>query len=80
MKKYGITIPSNPDEYSSGHSAKRALVLFTASIIICWVAMELVELAAITIPISGVVIIHALAFAVLVFVYRTLQLRAQRRK
>jgi hypothetical protein len=77
MKQQGISIPTNPDDYSSGHSVKRALVLLTGAIAICWVAMELVELAAITIPLLGLVAIHALAFVGLVWIYRYLQLRAQ---
>lgn len=77
MKKQGISIPANPDDYSSGHSVKRALVLLTGAIVICWVAMELVELAAITIPLLGLVAIHTLAFVGLVWTYRWLQLKSQ---
>jgi hypothetical protein len=77
MKRQGITIPTNPDDYSSGHSVKRALTLLTGAIILCWVAMELVDLIGFTIPLLGLVAIHALAFIVLVWIYRYFQLRAQ---
>ena len=77
MKKKGIIIPTNPDDYSSGHSVKRALALLIVSIVICWAAMELVKLAAITIPIPILVVIHVLSFVCLLLLYRWLQLRAQ---
>ncbi|MFW9964773.1 MAG: hypothetical protein ACFFCX_14490 [Candidatus Sifarchaeia archaeon] len=77
MNKYRITIPTNPDDYSSGHSVKRALALLIASILICTVASELVKLAAITVSFPILVFIHALAATVMLSIYRWFQLRAQ---
>lgn len=79
LKRHELTIPTNPDDYSSGHSVKRALVLLIVSIAICAVAMELVKMAAITIPLVVLVVIHALYIGAVVLFYRRLQLRAQTR-
>jgi len=79
LQIYEIKIHSNPDEYSSGHSVKRALILLTVAIAICAVAMELVKMASITIPLPITLAIHAVAFVVLFLVYRWFQLQAQKR-
>ncbi|MHA3963260.1 MAG: hypothetical protein AM325_006940 [Candidatus Thorarchaeota archaeon SMTZ1-45] len=80
MNNQRIIIPTNPDDYSSGHSVKRALALLLVSILICTVASELIKLTSIEISIPILVFIHGLAVVVLLSIHRWLQLKAKERK
>lgn len=78
MKKREISVAIDPDNFSTGHSKKRALILLTVSIAICWVAMEICDILAIAIPIPTLISVHVISIALLCVVYRWLQLKAQR--
>ena len=77
MKKREISLATDPDAHPSGHSKKRALLLFAGAITACWAAMELCKAFSVTVPLPVLLVIHSVGFLGLVLIYRWMQLRVQ---
>jgi len=58
-----------PDEVSGRSWRKVFVVLLVASIVICWLAMEVVEAAALTMPLVPLSVFHGLYIALVLVAY-----------
>ncbi|MHA2118853.1 MAG: hypothetical protein ACW98J_08025 [Candidatus Thorarchaeota archaeon] len=74
-----ITTAEAPDDHPRRSVAKTWLILFVASIIVCWAAMEAVAALAITIPLAVTLVFHGAYIAIILVVYPLSIMRSNKR-
>jgi hypothetical protein len=74
-----ITTTEAPDALPRRSIVKTWLMLFVTSVIVCWIAQEVVAALAIAIPLAAVLVFHGVFIAVVLVMYPFTIMRSNKR-
>ncbi|MFX1543893.1 MAG: hypothetical protein ACFFCR_12880 [Promethearchaeota archaeon] len=63
------TTSESPDRFPQRSVIKTWLILFIGSVIVCWIAQEVVAAISITIPFAAVLVFHGIFIAAVLVIY-----------
>lgn len=73
------TTTEAPDHFPRRSVVKTWLILFVVSVIVCWIAQEVVAALAIAIPLAAVLVFHSAFIAVVLVMYPFTIMRSNKR-